>query len=169
MYFMNRILIHLCIAAVFICYSCSENKTEIQIPAPKEGIALFVPYEHMQNTHIYLDQVFDSDSIPSDTLFFIPLNSCDKCIDLILNSLLANEFSGTIIFGGNIQDKPIFEKQYNTLMLRHFCLIDEKYAMYKYDLDIYGPTLLIRNDKSPTIAHLDFTNWKAVLKELHWK
>ncbi|MNU70173.1 hypothetical protein D3C71_595750 [compost metagenome] len=169
MSFMNRILVCLSIAAVLICYSCGENKTENQQPAPKEEIALFTPYEQMPNARIYLNKAFNSDSIPSDTLFFIPLNSCDKCIQLILNSLLENEFSGTIIFGGNIRNKPVFEKQYNTLMLRSFCLVDENYLMYKYDLDIYGPTLLIRNNQSPLIAHLDFNNWKDVLKELQWK
>ncbi|WP_300662472.1 hypothetical protein [Fluviicola sp.] len=168
---MNSIRNHLFVAIVLICCACSENKSEKKIPVPKEEIALFTPYEQMQNAQIYLDKTlaFNTDSIPSDTLFFIPLNSCDKCIDLILNSLLANEFSGAIVFGGNIKDKPIFEKQYKALMQKHTCLVDENYVMYKYDLDIYGPTLLIRSGKSPLVAHLDFTNWKDVLKELRWK
>lgn len=168
---MNKKLTHLFFAIALICSACSEEKTEQKISLPKEEIALFVPYEQMKNAQIYLDKElhFNSDSLSSDTLFFIPLSSCDKCINLILNSLLANEFSGTIVFGGNIKDKPIFEKQYKALFEKRACLVDEKYAMYKYDMDIYGPTLLIRNTKPPMVSHLDFTTWKEVLKELRWK
>lgn len=131
----------------------------------------FDDYLRSKELSIYLKNEWSSEikNPGFDTLYFIPLNSCDRCVQAVLKSLIKHNHSGTIIVGGNPELATNFTKEINQLSTQHF-LIDSNYTMQKYNLDIYGPTVILHGaGKKPTFLNLDYKNWEFVTDKFGWK
>ncbi len=149
-------------------FSCGPNKSKEKKTTTKE---LFTKYTHNRDLLAYFETEFQlkNENIANDTIFFIPLNSCDKCVQVIMASIEENDFSGLIVFGGKISDKPIFNEMYQSLLKTEHCLIDTNYRMYQYNLDVYEPALIITNSEKPVMANLNYLTWNETCKQIGWK
>lgn len=145
--------------------SCTNDpvNTRVKKNDPKE---LFLPYSNQTDLKNYFKNTFGREiDLETDTIFMIPLNSCDKCVDALMSTILKNEFNGCIVFGGDIKQTPIFNKKYQLLNDNFNCLIDQQSLMYRYNLKIAEPSLIISNKVCP----LNYGNIPEMCSALHWK
>ncbi len=156
---------------VFLGFTACE--TEVKEPLVYEPHArdLFHDYFRKKELKAYLSKEFNVDlgAPKTDTILFIPLNSCDKCVQKVLISTQKNEFPGLIVFAGDIQYKPAFKEMYSDIINNKYCLIDTSSVFNKYNIDVFTPTLIILSGKQPRFSLIDFQNWKKVCKTISWK
>ncbi len=151
--------------AILLMSSCTESPPPLSKKSrqPKE---LFMAYSNQKDLKNYFKATFNEEiDLKTDTIFFIPLNSCDKCVDALMTTISKNKFNGWIVFGGDIKQTPIFKDKYNLLNENFNCLIDKEYTMYRYNLKIAETTLLVSNKAFP----INYGNIKDMCSVLHWK
>ena len=154
--------------ALLLSCSAEENKAPAIEPHAKD---LFHDYYRKNELKSYLKKEFNIHlgAPKTDTILFIPLNSCDKCVQKVLKSTQKNEFSGTVVFGGDIQYKPAFKELYTDILRNKNCLVDTNNVFNKYNIDVFTPTLIIMKKPMPRFSLIDFQNWKEVCKVISWK
>lgn len=131
----------------------------------------FDAYQRKKELSLYVRKELSAEVSDAafDTLYFIPLNSCDKCVQTVFRSLIRNNHEGTVILGGKPELATAFTKELDQLKNQRI-FVDSNYMMQKYNLDIYGPTIILHGaKKKPLFLNLDYKNWELVATEFGWK
>lgn len=156
-------LSHFIISILLIPIVSCENQNDIS-NTEYEVPSIFNDFEKEQDLQLYFEQTFNNK--PSDTVFFIPLNSCEKCVDKTIDILASSRFGGQIILGGN-PTKYILSD--SSILSMKNVLIDTTNEFYSYDIGITTPTVIVLNGQNSKISNFGYTTLDSVLNEFHWE
>ena len=158
------------VAVLLLLAGCQSDIKSTPVVEP-HSTDLFHDYYREKELSSYLKKEFDIrlGAPGTDTILFIPLNSCDKCVQGVLRSAQKNDLKGTIVIAGDIKYKPAFKEMYEDVIANKNCLIDTNAVFNKYNIDVFTPTLVIMKKPMPRFSLIDFQNWKKVCKVISWK
>jgi hypothetical protein len=137
--------------------SCTDSTDYSSIQSEKTHVysVMEEPYEYGDELKRYFKDLFNYEitKIESGFVFFIPVNSCSPCVEktiLGLNNLTEKKNIDKIIIVGTSSDSLI-NKNIKTLKENYVTqtLIDNNSRLFKYELNIGGPTILIFENHSP--------------------
>ncbi len=140
----------------------NANSTEL-----KKNV-LFAEYPFKEDLNYYLNDLFVQPQL-YDTIFFIPLNTCELCVVHTLESLDRNNFSGLLVLGGKEGAHPNFDKIINKIDNSATVVRDSTYEMLQYNIDIFGPTLILDIEESKMkYIHIEYKMLPVLLDSLGW-
>lgn len=129
--------------------------------------AIFKEYPYSSDLDHYLKNFLVKTK--HDTIFFVPLNSCKTCVQHTLESLAENNFSDLLVVGGKIDANINFEKIITKINNSAHVVRDSLYEMVQYNIDVFGPTLIINSSGHAKYIHIESENLPLLLDSISWR
>src|SRR5690606_34741545 len=95
--------------------------------------------------------------------------TCELCVENTLESLNRNNYSGLLVLGGKEGTYPKFEKIITKIDNSAIVLRDSTYEMLQYNIDVFGPTLILDLPNQMKYVHIEYKMLPELLDSLGWK
>ena len=136
-------------------------------PAPHRAGYEQLPYPHFSDFLLYSHEIGVEEKALADTIFVIPLNSCEECVRKLLGMLSHNCARPYTVIVSDKNEK-IDPKPYLDGCTRPM-VWDTGAVLHTYRLEITGPAVLLRKGSQTEVIHLSSENLADVHSAFRWE
>lgn len=152
---------------LLVILTCCTSQSDEQASSNLSDSELNLPFNEETALDSYLNNVLDSDT--PDTLFYIPISSCESCVKKTFKLLKNNAYSNIIIIGGDTTQYTQYRDEITWHKLNSILLFDSNYMANRYNLEIFGVTAIYRDQNSLLrYSNISWQNIHDFAKSFGW-